>query len=88
MYGGIKLPEVSLASMGRLLKRTDPSIRASIQSKEELRSSVEDYGARIAEIAVSIAKHANRSTVLPQDIVAAREQLMVGVGFHQTQLGK
>ncbi len=84
----IELTEISLASMERLLKKSDPSIRVSYQSKEELRTSIEDYGKRISEIAVSIARHSNRTTVLPQDIEAAREQLMVGVGFHQNQLGR
>lgn len=80
------MTEVSLASMERLLKKTDPSIRISTGAKKELRDSIEVYGSRISEIAVSIARHSNRTTVLPQDIVAAREQLMVGVGFHQNQL--
>jgi histone H3/H4 len=80
------MTEVSLASMERLLKKTDSSIRISIGAKEELRDSIEAYGSRISDIAVSIARHSNRTTVLPQDIIAAREQLMVGVGFHQNQL--
>ena len=82
------MSEVSLSSMERLIKNQDQTIRASRNAKKELRDAIEDYGRRISELAVSIARHSNRSTVLEQDITTAREQLMVGVGFHQNQIGK
>lgn len=82
------MSDVSLASMERIIREQDPNIRISGIAKTELRNAVEDYGRRISEIAVSIARHSNRSTVMEQDIIAAREQLMIGVGFHQNQLSR
>ncbi|MGA1822414.1 MAG: histone family protein [Thermoplasmatota archaeon] len=82
------MTDISLASISRIMKRPDSSFRASNSAKEELRKSMEDYGARISELAVSIARNANRNTVLPQDVITAREQLMIGVGFHQKQVKK
>lgn len=80
------MPDISLAAINRMVKRIDPNIRIGISAKDELRRSVEDYTVHIAELAISIAKNANRNTILPQDISAAREQLMIGVIFHKTQI--
>lgn len=84
--GQNKMPDISRAAIARIVKRMDPDIRIGIQSKDELRKSLEDYAVRIAELAISSARNANRNTILPQDISAAREQLMIGVMFHKTQI--
>ena len=78
------MAEIALAAVGRIIKSIDPEIRVGVTPKEELRSAIEDIAGRIAELAVSMAKNANRNTVLIQDITAAREQLMKGIAFHQT----
>ncbi|MBN1540363.1 MAG: NFYB/HAP3 family transcription factor subunit [Candidatus Thermoplasmatota archaeon] len=79
---------ISLSAMTKIIKGTDPDIRVGAQAKHELRSCVEDYAMRISELALNTARNANRNTVLPQDIIAAREQLMIGVKFHQKQTSK
>ena len=76
---------ISLSSMNKIVKSVDPNIRIGTQAKDELRSSIEDYAARISELAVKSARNAKRNTVLPHDIKVAREQLMIGVKFHQNQ---
>ena len=76
----------SLSAMSKIVKGIDPRIRIGNQAKDELRESVEDYARRISELAISTARNANRNTVLPNDIISAREQLMVGVRFHQNQI--
>lgn len=75
----------SLSAMTKIVKGIDPNIRVGTQAKDELRSSVEDYATRVSELAINAARNANRNTVLTQDIIAAREQLMIGVKFHQNQ---
>ncbi len=80
------MPDISLAAINRIVKRADPNIRISASSKDELRSSIEDYTVRIAELAISIAKNAKRTTILPHDISSAKEQLLVGVIFHKNQM--
>ena len=82
------MPEISLASLSRLVKAEDPNIRIGNQTKEELRESVEEYAKRIATLAISTARAANRNTVLPQDIATAREQLMVGMAFHRDHISR
>lgn len=79
------MTNISLAAITRIAKRVDPSIRIGVETKNELRQSVEEYAAHIAEFAISMARNANRNTVLIQDIVTAREQLMKGIAFHQAQ---
>ena len=73
----LNLTNISLAAIARMVKQLDSEIRIGVNSKNELRNSVEDYAKQIAKLAISIARRANRNTVLPQDIVTAREQLMI-----------
>ena len=82
----MNMTEISLAAITRIAKRVDPSIRIGLDTKNELRQSVENYAAQIAEFAISIARNASRNTVLIQDIQTAREQLVKGIAFHQTQI--
>ena len=80
------MPEISLAAVHKIVKKIEPNIRIGLLTKEELRKCVEEYATSIAEIAISTAKTANRNTVLQQDIIAAREQLMVGISFHKSSI--
>lgn len=82
------MSEISLAAINRLVKRVDQNIRVGKDAKNELRKGMEDYAVHIAESAVSIARNANRSTVLAHDILTAKEQLMKGISFHQTQMSQ
>jgi len=43
--------------------------RISKEALEELRDLTEEYGLEIAEKAVKITKHANRRTVMKQDVL-------------------
>jgi histone H3/H4 len=84
---GVKnMSEISVAAITRIVKSVDPNIRVSVAAKEELLTSVEEYAGRIAELAVSFAHNANRNTVLPQDITSSKEQLMMGIAYHQAQI--
>jgi len=80
------LSEISLASIARIVKNIDPAIRIGVETKIDLREKIEDYANRVAELAISITRNANRNTILPQDIITACEQLMIGIHFHQTQV--
>ena len=80
------MSDISISAITRIVKNIDSEIRIGIETKEELRTSIEDYATRIAELAISFARNANRTTILYQDIVSAREQLMIGIAFHHTQI--
>ena len=82
------MSDLSLSSMKKIIKNIDPEIRVAADTKEELRLSVEQYAIRLSELAISTARNANRNTVLSQDIITAREQLMVGVVFHRMHTPK
>jgi len=82
------LTDLSMAAVGRIIKKVDPNIRAGTDARDELRNSMEDYGTRLAELAASIARGANRNTILPQDIITARQQMMKSIAYHQSQYRK
>ena len=81
------MTEIPLAAVARIIKNIDPNIRTGMSSKEEMRNFIEEYAARLAELAVTMARNANRNTVMTQDIVSAREQMIKGIAFHQMQVG-
>lgn len=80
------MSEYSLSAVSRIVKGLDSEIRLGASAREELRQSAEDYTARIAELAITLARAANRSTVMHQDVATAREQLVKGLAFHQSQV--
>lgn len=49
--------------------------RVSKEAAEELRDIVEEYGLEMAEKAVKITKHANRRTVMKQDVLFVARKL-------------
>jgi len=75
------MSEISLAAVNRIVKKVDPNIRIGKQTTTELCASIEDYASRISELAISLARNANRNTVLVQDIETAKEQLITGISF-------
>lgn len=82
------MSNISTAAVTRFIKNVDSEIRISAAAKEDLLIGVEEYAGRIAELAVSFARNANRNTVLPQDIATAKEQLMMGIAYHQAQISR
>ena len=80
------MSDISSAAVTRMVRNVDEDIRISVAAKEDIRVSVEEYAGRLAELAVSFARNANRSTVLPQDVASAKEQMMMGIAYHQSQI--
>lgn len=77
---------ISLSAVTSIVKSVDQNIRIGKNTKEVLRDSTEDYVKRISEISVSMARNANRSTVLIQDIESAKEQFIKGITFVESHL--
>ena len=82
------MSDISSAAITRIVKNVDEDIRISVAAKEDIRVSVEEYAGRLAELAVSFARNANRNTILPQDVATAKEQMMMGIAYHQSQISR
>lgn len=78
---GKYLAGISLSAITGIVKGVDGDIRIGKQATAALCNSTEDYAKRIAELAVSMARNANRSTVLIQDIESAKIQFIKGITF-------
>jgi histone H3/H4 len=59
---------ISLLSLERIAKKAGVK-RISKQALEELREVVMEYGSDLAEQAVRLSRHANRRTVMEDDIL-------------------
>ncbi len=66
--------EFTLAPMRRLIKRYG-NLKVSEEASEELRRVIGEYGSRIADMAVALARQEQRKTVLARDIRAAQRQI-------------
>ena len=80
------MSEISIAAIARLVKEVDSNIRVGKDAKHEIIKNTEDYTRRMVELAVSLAKNANRNTILVQDIDEAKRQLAKGFVFHHSQI--
>ena len=61
------MPHLPLLPFERIAKRAGAR-RISKDALEELRDIVEEYGLELAERAIKISRHANRRTVMAEDI--------------------
>lgn len=71
-------PELAMSAMYRILKRSGAP-RVSDESAAELRSVVEEFAARVADMAVKASIHANRRTVRADDVRFACRALSDGI---------
>lgn len=71
-------PELAMSAMYRILKRSGAP-RVSDESAAELRRVVEEFAARVADMAVKASVHANRRTVRADDVRFACRALSDGI---------
>ncbi|MEA2075286.1 MAG: histone family protein [Euryarchaeota archaeon] len=64
------MAELPIAPVTRIVKNAGAE-RVSEEASQELVQLLEDYGEKIAEKAVSLAKHAGRKTVKVEDVLEA-----------------
>jgi len=67
------MPEkiIPLASMEKIIKKLDSTIRVSDNAKVELKNLLEEKGREIAGRAWELALHAGRKTIKKEDILLA-----------------
>lgn len=70
-------PDLALSAMYRILKRSGAA-RVSDESAAALRTVVEEFAGRVADMAVKASVHANRRTVRADDVRFAFQTLSDG----------
>ena len=65
--------ELPLAALERILKKAGAG-RISTKATEEFARMLEDYAAGLAAEAAAFAEHANRNTVLEEDVMLAKKR--------------
>jgi histone H3/H4 len=64
------MSEIPLAPFERIFKNAGAE-RTSEEAIKAIREAVEDYAEALADASVSLAKHAGRKTVKPEDVKLA-----------------
>lgn len=67
-------PELPLAPIDRLVRKAGAG-RVSTEAAKALRDILQDMGVKLGKSAVEFARHANRKTVVEDDIKLAYEQM-------------
>ena len=67
------MTQLPLKALERILKKAGAK-RISIKATKEYARMLEEYAGGIAEQAALLAQHANRNTVLEQDIMLAKKR--------------
>ena len=68
------MPELPLAAIVRLIRAPDPNIRVSEGAAAVLREKLEEVGTKLSVKAKEYALHANRKTILRDDVRLAAKR--------------
>ncbi len=74
--------ELPIAPVGRIIKNAGAP-RISKGAKEVLAKILEDKGLEIAEVAVKLAKHSGRKTVMKRDVDSAVNDIYYTYHFNE-----
>jgi len=70
------MPELAIAPFKRMIRKINPTMKISESAKKEIRRITERFAMDVLRGAVQIAKVSKRKTVMREDIVVAKRQLV------------
>jgi|GEM_PF-1686432 len=70
------MAELPIAPFKRMVRKIDPNMKISDDAKREIRNLTERFAREVLRGAIEIAKVAKRKTVLKDDIIVAKKQLI------------
>lgn len=73
------MPNLAIAPFKKMVRKIDPSIKISDTAKKEIRRMTEKFAMDVLRGAVQIAKVSKRKTVMREDIVVSKKQLVKSV---------
>lgn len=68
------MPELSVATLRRVIRKAEPRCRVSDSAALELAAVLEEEGVRIAHQALELARHRGAKTVSGEDVRAAAKE--------------
>lgn len=70
------MPELAIAPFKRMVRKINPTMKISNRAKKEIRRITEKFAMDVLRGAVQIAKVSKRKTVMREDVVVAKKQLV------------
>jgi histone H3/H4 len=70
------MPELAIAPFKRMIRKINPSMKISDSAKKEIRRITERFAMDVLRGAVQIAKVSKRKTVMREDILVSKRQLV------------
>lgn len=70
------MTEIAIAPFKRMLRKIRPDMKISDKAKREMRNMTERFAMEVLKGAVEIAKISKRRTVMAEDIMVAKKQLV------------
>lgn len=70
------MPELAKAPFKRMVRKIDPKIKISEKAKKEMRRITERFAMDVLRGAVQIAKVSKRKTVIREDVLISKRQLV------------
>jgi histone H3/H4 len=70
------MPEIAKAPFKRMVRKIQPEMKISEPAKREIRRITEKFAMEVLRGAVQIAKVSKRKTVMREDIIVSKRQLI------------
>ena len=73
------MPQLAIAPFKKMVRKIDPKIKITDSAKKEIRRMTERFAMDVLRGAVQIAKVSKRKTVMREDLIVSKRQLVKSV---------
>ena len=73
------MPQLAIAPFKKMVRKIDPKIKITDSAKKEIRRMTERFAMDVLRGAVQIAKVSKRKTVMREDLIVSKRQLVKNV---------